>query len=276
MRFFFKLFFTSFLIFPVLIYGYAPQNFHSVETEESEDSDPIIGGFFYNKHTASACYFHANRELVPSHFTKVNDSLTTNQMEFLFPGLPPCDFQKLDFLRWAALNTDHTEGGSVQVAGSGFFAGRVFQWLATKRWAEVLNKIFFPVAHPSATYSSWWKAAAASGTFGCGLGMINGLMFYFEQKKLEPERREVRETPYIPTPYINDQGDEVPHINTTESVILGSITGILSFASVTESLFKVSSVTKGGFIGFVSGASLTGTERACSNWMYQIPLFEEP
>lgn len=85
MRFFFKLFFIFFCwIFHTPTYGYVPQNFHSVEKEEWEGSeDPVIGGFFYNKHTDLACYFHARREFVPSRFAKVDNSLTTDDMAYI-------------------------------------------------------------------------------------------------------------------------------------------------------------------------------------------------
>ena len=274
-------------IFYTPTYGYAPQNFHSVETEELESSeDPIIGGFFYDKHTDSACYFHARREFVPSRFTKVDDSLTIENMQLVFPGLPPCDPQELDFLRWAALNTDSLEEGPVQVAGiGGAVAGRVFQWLTlkAKAWPEVLHNNFpviFPSSYYASSYSAWWRLAATSGIFGCGLGMINGLFFHLERMKLDSESRKKRKPLYTPTPYINDQGLAVPYMSTEESVLIGSIAGILTFTQVTGSLYKSygmgEALKRGGFLGFISGTSLTGAERGCSNLMYQIPFPEKP
>ena len=263
-------------------YGYAPQSFHSLEKEELEDSDPVVGGFFYSKHTASACYFHARRELVPSRFTKVDDSLSIDDMELIFPGLPPCDSQKLDFFHWAALNTDNIEEGPVQVAAVGAVAGRVFQWLASnaRAWPEVLHNVFPWIAHSSyATYSAWWRWATVGGFSGCVLGMMNGGTFYLEQMKLDPKSREKKENLHAPTPYINDQGYQVPYITTKESVMLGSIAGILSFSQVTGSLYKSygmgTALKRGGFLGFISGISMTVGERGCSELMYQIPLPEE-
>lgn len=180
------------------------------------------------------------------------------------------------------------EDGPVQVAGvGGVVAGRVFQWLTlkAKAWPEVLHKVFPVIPHPSyaSSYSAWWRFAATSGIFGCGLGMINGFFFHLEQMKLDPESGEKKESPYTdhtPTPYINDQGLTVPYMSTEESILIGFIAGILSFTQVTGALYKSygmgEALKRGGFLGFISGTFLTGGERGCSNLMYQIPFPEGP